>query len=1530
MALMVALVGLSAGQARADVTTMSTDLLRTGWDSHEPGLGPTSVQASDFGQLFSTQLDGQVYAQPLSVNGTLIASTENDKTYGLDPATGAVRWTRDFGPTWPSSAINCGDLAPNVGTTGTPVYDPASNAVYLTTKVNDGADVQHPHWYMHALDPATGAEKTGWPVTIQGAPSNDPTMPFDAFHEMQRPGLLLMGGVVYAAFGGHCDMAPYRGYVVGVSTTTPGITAMWASETGASNSGAGIWQAGGALMSDGPGRIFLGTGNGISPPAGPGKTPPGVLAESVVRLQVNADRSLSAADFFSPANAPTLDQNDTDLASGGPVGLPDSFGTPSHPHLMVQQGKDGRVFLLDRDNLGGRSQGANGTDAVVGTTGPFQGQWGHPAVWGGDGGYVYLVGSNGPLRALKAGVTGDGTPALTAAGTSGDSFPYTSGSPVVTSDGTTSGSALVWAVWAGGPTGANATLRAYNPVPDANGNLSLVWSAPIGTAAKFAVPATDGNRVYIGTRDGKVYGFGRPARATLTAQSVELGQIGVGSTGTGTATLTATTATSITAITAAAPFGVTAPTLPINLTAGQQVSVPVSFTPTAAGGAGGALTVTTTAGSFLISLHGTGTKPGLGASPATVAFATQPTGTTASLNVQITNTGTAAETIGTAALPGAPFTVSGLPAAGTSVAPGASFVATVLYAPTAAGKNTDTLTLNSSSGSLAVPLTATAEAGVGHLTLSPATLDFGQVAVGSAKTVSFDITNDGNIPVTVTKAKAPNDAFTSSAPLAEGLVIGPDQVVHQSVTFTPTAPGAVTSNYQLTGDAGQGSMLQPLTGTGFGALPAPAASQWTNNGVATLPGGGALQLTGQTGPAAGSAFYRSAVATDGLTANFTTQLGPGTGGDGLAFVLADAGKSSANALGATGGGVGFSGIPGVAVVLDTWWNPALNSGNYVAVAVGPNSGTDSLTYLAGANVPGSLRTGTHQVAVQIVSGHLKVSIDGTQYLDTTPTLPATAFAGFTAGTGGAADVHAVSNVSISTASPGGPALTPGTPSLDFGTVPTGDTKGLTLTLTNKGTTTTTVTGVTAPATPFTATLPATGATVAPGAAVQVPVAFAPGAAGTQSGSLTVTTTGGATTVPITGTGTPIVPFGQQLPAPSDPSWVRNGSAALNGTDLVLTKAGAGGSTGTSFYPTAVPTSGLHATFTSEIGGGSGADGLTFALLDPAAATSSAVGNGGGALGFAGLPGVAVALNTYWTPAANSGNFVAVATSTAGAANPTYASVNGSVAALRTGTHTVTVDYTPVSHLVVQLDGTQVLDTAVQLQPNVLVGFTASTGGLDDNHIVRNVAITAGKAPMKALPAFGDASWSVNGTATLNGTSATLTAAGQASAAGTVINSTAVPSAGLHVTFNEQIGGGNGADGLALALFDSARVTAKSLGANGGSIGIGGLPATYVGFQTWPGADVNSYNYATIGTSGPANILLATKQSATNIAALRGSTHAVDVQVTAAGHLVVTLDGTQILDSAVQLPPTVLVGFGGGSGGMTDNHVVSGVTVRYNG
>jgi hypothetical protein len=637
-------IGLAAARsARAAAATVSVDNLRTGWDPNEPGLSPSSVSASDFGQMFSTAVNGQIYAEPIVANGTLVVATENNNIYGLDPATGAVNWSRSVGPAWPAATIGCGDLAPNIGITGTPVYDPATGSVFFTSKVNDGSTAASPHWYLHSIDPSTGAERQGWPVTMQGAPSNDPTHPFNPETAMQRPGLLLLDGVVYAGFASHCDYGPYVGYIVGASTSAPKLTTIWSTEAGSSYFEAGIWQSGGGLVSDGPGRIIVATGNGISPAPGPGNQPPSTLAESVVRLAVGSNGTLTAKSFFSPANNLVLDQDDADLGSGGPMELPGNFGTAAHPHLVMQQGKDGRVFLLDADNLGGTAQGPNGTDAAVGISGPFTGVWGSPGFWGGDGGYAYTVENGGYLRAFRYSVDGSGTPALASVGTSTGTFGFGSGSPTITSTGTTSGSALVWVINSPGPN-RPAQLQAYNPVPT-SGLLTLRYSAPIGIGTKFSRVAVDNGRLYLGTLDGHVLSFGRPTTSAINGTVTDFDTVAVGDSSESDVTITAARALTISDVTTSAPFSVGSLALPATLAQGQQLTLPVTFSPTSPGAASGSLSFMTSSGTSALGLQGRGTQPGLAADPSPLAFGTVPTGGAKNLTVNITNTGTTDETV---------------------------------------------------------------------------------------------------------------------------------------------------------------------------------------------------------------------------------------------------------------------------------------------------------------------------------------------------------------------------------------------------------------------------------------------------------------------------------------------------------------------------------------------------------------------------------------------------------------------------------------------------------------------------------------------------------------------------------------------------------------------------------------------------------------------------------------------------------------------------------------------------------------------
>jgi len=1014
--------GLTAVQvARADNVTVSGDTARTGWDSHEPGLAPSQVTASDFGQQFSTQLDGSIYAQPLVIGNTVVATTEKANAYGIDAKTGAVQWKRAFGKPFAADTVSCGDLYPDLGSTSTPVYDAASKTIYLTTKIDDGPDAQHPHWYLQAINPADGSDRPGFPVTLQGTAGNDPSVTFDPAWEMQRTGLLYGNGMVYIGFGSHCDHGPWRGYVMAVKTSgTPGMQSVWTSES-QDGGGSGIWGAGGGLMSDGNDangnpRIFLATGNGTAPPNAPGTSPQLHLGEAVVRIGLNASGQLAEHDFFAPENAPALNDIDYDLGSGAPAALPDSFGTASHPHLLVEDGKDGRVFLLDRDSLGGRGQGSGGTDSTVQTIGPYEGVWGHPAVYGGEGGWVYLVGSQGPLRAFQHSVTG-GDPTLIATGASAETFGYTSGSPIITSDGTTAGSGLVWEVYSDNENGGNGQLRAYDTTPT-NGVLKLRWSSSIGTASKFEMPATSGGRVYVGNRDGVLYAFGRPASVALTGQPVDVGQVDVGSSANGTAHFTASRTITVNSASTSAPFSVDGAVLPKTLNAADTLDLPVTFTPSFTGAASATLSLDTNLGPVTLDLHGTGTKPGLAATPSPLDFGTIATSTTKTRAVSITNTGRTDETVTATSAASAPFKVTGLPAVGTVIAPQQSLGVAVEYSPTAAGNDNASFSITSTNGNVVVNLAGNAVTGTAHLEFSPPTTDFGSVPVGTSRTLTFDIQNTGNIPLVVSKAKAPVGVFSSAAPLDEGTTIGPDDVVRQQVTFTPKATGQVSATYLISSTDGHGAQLETLTGSGVdgNTLPPPTGADWTLNGSAAASGND-LVLTSADNNLAGSAFSNATVPSDGLDAHFTAEIGGGNGGDGLTFTLAD-GADPATSLGDPGGGLGYGGIENaVAVTLDTFQHDTDPSGNFVGVAVGIAGTNHSLNYAATSTDIGQLTKGTHDVDVNVYGGRLSVSIDGKLKINVPVSVPTTVRPGFTAATGAnTAEQHVVRNVAITTPS----------------------------------------------------------------------------------------------------------------------------------------------------------------------------------------------------------------------------------------------------------------------------------------------------------------------------------------------------------------------------------------------------------------------------------------------------------------------------------------------------------------------------------
>jgi hypothetical protein len=885
--------GTTAITARADDVTASQDVMRDGWDSSEPNMGPSVVPT--FTQLFATTVAGQVYAQPIVVGSTVVVATENDWVYGLDAATGAVNWSTHFGTAWniAKSSVpklaKCGDLTPNVGATGTPVYDPGSGHVYFFANALNGNG--NPRFYLFGIDPSNGNVSTK--ILIWGHPSNDSHLTFSPQYQGQRTGALLLGGSVYGAFASHCDKQPYAGYVAGVNLSTGAFT-LWTDESGVTYNEAGIWQSGGGMMSDGPGRIFFTSGNGVSPSVRAGGSPGGQLAESVVRLGVNASGSLAAKDFFSPANAPSLDAADTDFGAGGPVGVP--FGTSTFPSLLAQDGKDGRIFLLNRSALGGRDQGPGKTDNDLFVTKSYGGAWGHPAVFGDtpltqanagasptDNDFLVSVGKNDVLRVFRFGDNAADKPVISDVGASSLTNPYTSGSPVITSNGDDPSSAVIWEVHAGGESGTKSELDAYafgslistgTPSPCTSKSqciISPIWHMTIpGAATKFAIPATSNGRVYLGTRgtgtSGQVIGYGvaPPSAPPVQAAATMLPQTSVSATTTRDVSITAKNPVTITQVTAstgasnspapASQFtvgqltetpagGATAQpvTLPVKLAKGARLHALVKFSPAAPGTADGTVSFTTSTGRVRhVPVTGTGARPGLYAVPGTLAFpfapdqglTDVPVGISVVQLVDVINGGGTVDRVTSVTPPASPFIATDLPSAGQQIKPGQALVVKVTYAPQQPGADHGTLAITDSTGKrLTIALSGSATASVSQVTAARSTVNFGPVRVGRTVLKTVHVTNTGNIPATVSVPAVPRPPFHSRFHVFAGLPFNPGYSLTIPVTFTPARAGTFTTPYVFhwKDRLGRHSLTVILTGTGV-----PAGS-----GAPASPGGSA-------------------------------------------------------------------------------------------------------------------------------------------------------------------------------------------------------------------------------------------------------------------------------------------------------------------------------------------------------------------------------------------------------------------------------------------------------------------------------------------------------------------------------------------------------------------------------------------------------------------------------------------------------------------------------------------------------------------
>jgi len=546
-------------QDPVNVTRYHYDLAGTGQNLNEVTLSPSNVNPTQFGKLFSYPVDGFVYAQPLylsavntplGVHNVVYVATEHDSVYAFDADNpnsstgGGQLWKRSFiNPmdgvtTIPGAEVLSTDIVPEIGITSTPVidYDPTTHAgtlfVVVKTREVRGSNVHYVQ-KLHALDVGTGADKIepdGELIgdTIFNGPGNpyihDPANPcvpgtgdgsaggqvcFNALRQLNRPGLALVNGTIYIAYASHGDNGPYHGWVLGYNESNLSLVAKY--NTTPNGGLGGIWESAGAPVFDADGNMYVATGNG-SFHREPDATK-NMYGDSVIKLSTAG--GLSVLDFFTPFEQATLNNQDADQGSGGITLLPDQAGPVTH--LLVQTGKRGKIFFLNRDNLGQYRMGPGCSDEPILETcdavnqftpiGTIGGSFGTPGFFfNGVDQFIYYGGVGSPVRAFHVN-PGTGQLDLPAASQTVATFGFTGVTPTITAAGQAGG--ILWALNVNGygiparPDPSPMILFAY----DASNLTTLLYSSgqtgqrdQMGNGVKFNTPTVANGHAYIGTQ----------------------------------------------------------------------------------------------------------------------------------------------------------------------------------------------------------------------------------------------------------------------------------------------------------------------------------------------------------------------------------------------------------------------------------------------------------------------------------------------------------------------------------------------------------------------------------------------------------------------------------------------------------------------------------------------------------------------------------------------------------------------------------------------------------------------------------------------------------------------------------------------------------------------------------------------------------------------------------------------------------------------------------------------------------------------
>jgi hypothetical protein len=445
-----------------DVLRYHNDNYPTGWNQSESDLTPASVKSASFGQLTTLNVDGNVLAQPLivsnfqmpdgSTHNVLIVATGHNSVYAYDAQDYSVLWHRNLGQSQSSNDVGCDDIVPEYGISSTPVIVRSGNAatIYLVAATEPASFSFHTK--IHALDLGTGKDLTK-PVEIhpQANLATGGKIHFDPQNQWSRASLAFNNGGIYVGIGSHCDRnaGDISGWVLRYDSNLKLTDKFNTIEAAAGYELSSVWMAGYSPAIDPAGNVYAITGNGNY---NLGKGMKG-YGESVIKL--TPDLRKKPLGTFTPSNWQNLNDSDADFGSGGAMLIPTVTGQTAPP-MLVGAGKAGTVYVLAADNLKGL-EGQNGYQALqkIQLSGCWCGAaYYHPT----SGGVVYYQ-TNGDL--LRAYSVDTSAAKLNQVATSTDGGGFAGSFPVISSNGSTANTAVVWAVERGNPT---EQLKAYDAV----------------------------------------------------------------------------------------------------------------------------------------------------------------------------------------------------------------------------------------------------------------------------------------------------------------------------------------------------------------------------------------------------------------------------------------------------------------------------------------------------------------------------------------------------------------------------------------------------------------------------------------------------------------------------------------------------------------------------------------------------------------------------------------------------------------------------------------------------------------------------------------------------------------------------------------------------------------------------------------------------------------------------------------------------------------------------------------------------------